>query len=255
MVVKRIEIFLDANKLKLNASKTKSMIVSSRYKLNNISMENLKLKVNNECIKWVNEIKYLGFILDNTLSLKPHFQYICKKISKKLFFFNRISKDLSLFSRITVFRSIIQPHFDYCSSALYLGDKGSIQSLQILYNRGMRTILRCNRYTPIEMMYSTLGWFSVQQRLYYLTMVFIFKLKKGMLPAYFNEYVTLRGQVHSYTMRNIEDFDIQKTNKHSTMTSLFYKCMNEFNHLPPSVKNALTVQIFKKLLKTYILPR
>lgn len=252
-LLKRIQMFLNTNRLKLNTSKTKSMIISSSHKINNLDIKNMKLQVNDEDIEWVNQIKYLGFVLDNTLTLKPHFEYIRKKISKKLFFFSRISKNLSLFSRMTIFRSIIQPHFDYCSSVLYLGDMGSIQSLQILHNRGMRIILSCNRYTPIEIMQSTLGWFSVRERLYYLTMVFIFKLKKGMLPAYFDEFVSLREQIHSYSTRNVQDFNILKTNKYSTMISLFHKCMNEYNHLPSSVKCAVTMMTFKRLLKAHIL--
>ena len=252
-LLKNTENFLNISKLKLNASKTKAMVISTAYKIKNLNITNLKLQIDNEDIEWVSQIKYLGFMLDNTLSLKAHFDYIHKKISKKLFFFNRISKHLSLFSRMTVFKSIIQPHFDYCSSVLYLSDAGLIQSLQVLFNKGMRTILRCNRYTPIELMQSTMGWFSVKDRLYYLTMVFIFKLKRGMLPAYFDEYIVLRGQIHSYGTRNINDFNIQKTNKHSTMISLFYKALSEFNHLPLIIKNAMSLLNFKKLIRCHVL--
>lgn len=65
-------------------------------------------------------------------------------------------REVSLFSRVMVFKTILQPHFDYCATLLFLLDSGSIQSLQVLFNRCRRTILRCSRYTSINLMLSTL---------------------------------------------------------------------------------------------------
>ena len=252
-LLESIEVFFRVNKLKLNTDKTKAMILGSRFKVMNLNISNLKVNIDNNNVEWVSEIKYLGFIMDNLLSFKNHCQYIQKKISKKLFFFSRVAKNLSMFARITVFKTIIQPHFDYCATLTYMADKGHIQALQVLYNRGMRIILRCNRYTSISLMLSTLNWFSVGDRLYYFTMVFVFKLRNGMLPSYFTEFVTLRDEIHSYSTRRNMDFHINKTNYVSTMTSLFYRGMNGFNLLPVNVKNAVSLAEFKNKLKNFIL--
>lgn len=252
-LLKNIEIFFSTNKLKLNADKTKAMVVGSKFKTKNLNLCELNLTIENKNIEWVIDIKYLGCIIDNNLTLKKHCEYIQKRISRKLFFFSRVAKNLSMAARITVFKTIIQPHFDYCATLLYLGEDGPIQALQVLFNRGMRIILRCNRYTPISLMPTVLKWFSVRQRLYYFAMIFIFKMTRGMLPSYFEEFITLRGEIHSYSTRRVNDFHIMRTRNSSTMLSLFYKGMNEFNHLPDEIKNVATLEKFKMKLKRYIL--
>lgn len=106
------------------------MIITTRHKLSQIDPEICKLKIDGENIEFVKEIKYLGVILDSCLSFKCHFEFLRKKISKKLYFFSRISKHLTSWAKSLIFKSIIQPHFDYCASILYLLDNSSIESLQ-----------------------------------------------------------------------------------------------------------------------------
>ncbi|KAJ8961535.1 hypothetical protein NQ318_014786 [Aromia moschata] len=85
--------------------------------------------------------------------------------------------NLSLTANITVYKSIIQPHFDYCSSIVYLMDKNCKDQLQKLQNRAMRIILKCNRHTPIHILHTilmldALQWMPISLRLKYLTMLF-----------------------------------------------------------------------------------
>ena len=56
-----------------------------------LNINNINLNFDNMKIEIVSEIKYLGFIINNSLSLRPHFIYMQKKIAKKLFFFSRVS--------------------------------------------------------------------------------------------------------------------------------------------------------------------
>ena len=115
-----IQQYLRNNKLKLNASKTKAMIITTPYKHKLIDLDTIIIiEIDGVKIELVNEIKYLGFIIDKYLSLNNHAEYVIKKISKKLYFFSRVSNDLSMFARITCFNCIIQPHFDYCASVMF----------------------------------------------------------------------------------------------------------------------------------------
>ena len=102
-------------------------------------------------------------------------------------------------------------------------------------------------------MLKILGWFSVKQRLYFLTMPFIYKLSKGLMPDYFNEFVTLRSEIHNYFTRSRNQFNINRTRYTNTMLSLFHKGLNEFNKVPVTIKNAKTVTSFKKMLKGHML--
>ena len=83
-------VYLNKNKLKINIQKTKSMVITTRYKYNSIDFNTVKLYMNNTEIEVVTEFKYLGCYLDNNLAFTTHFDYIYKKISKKLYFFQEL---------------------------------------------------------------------------------------------------------------------------------------------------------------------
>ena len=85
MELQSIEHYLAINKLKLNTSKCKAMILT-RQKQKHIDNNSVNIILNNAKLEIVNEIKYLGLILDNTLSFKNHYTYIKKNISKNYIF-------------------------------------------------------------------------------------------------------------------------------------------------------------------------
>ncbi len=69
------------NKLSVNSSKTKVMLfTSSRSRHRNASLE---LKLCEQPIKQVREIKYLGLLLDPQLSFDTHIQKLCGKINSR----------------------------------------------------------------------------------------------------------------------------------------------------------------------------
>ena len=100
-----------------------------------------------------------------------------------MFFYSRIASNLSLYSRRTIYNTIIQLHFDYCSSLLYILDNNSKGSFQKLQNRDMRILLRCNRYTPIKSMLN-LNWITVEARFYFLAMIFFFLIVLFILMSW-----------------------------------------------------------------------
>lgn len=251
----KLEEYLNVNRLKLNVTKTKGMILGTRYKLKNVNTAYIQLKINNENIEWVTEIKYLGIFIDDNLNLKKHYEYVYKKISKKLYFFTRISSYISMFARKSVYQAIIQTHFDYCSTLMYLFDKNRLQSLQKLQNRGLRIILKCNRYTSIRTMHESLNWMYVEDRIYLLCMTFIYKMNKNMLPSYFAEFISYNNNIHSYNTRHNDNFHITRTHNRQSMNSIFFKGLNEFNKLPADIKNSRNVHAFKRHLLKIITER
>ena len=66
----QIEKWCHANALSINASKTKSMILGARSRLNCIDYER-KFRLDNNSITFVKQFTYLGIILDTEMTLKP----------------------------------------------------------------------------------------------------------------------------------------------------------------------------------------
>lgn len=64
-------------------------------------------------------------------------------------------------SKITMYKSLIKPHFDYCASILFLANEQRLQKLQ---NKIMRNILGCNKYTPVKDMLAALNFQPIKHR-------------------------------------------------------------------------------------------
>ena len=75
----KIDIWLKVNKLSLNLTKTNFTIFHPRQKKVNV---NVPLTLENTVIKQVTETKFLGVLIDQHLSWKPHIDSSQKKFRK-----------------------------------------------------------------------------------------------------------------------------------------------------------------------------
>lgn len=236
----KLHKWLEMNKLKLNVNKTKCMVFNSGC--------NVNLTVNGEVIEQVNEVKYLGIILDKYLKFEKHFSYVTKKISKKVGFLKRIRKNITTMCAINIYNTIIKPHFECCSTILFMGNRETIRRLQLLQNKAMRVILKCSLHTPIEWMLSCLRWMNINQRIQFNAIVFIFKMKYNLLPSYLSANLQFIQDVQPYNLRSNLNFRLRFYRNERTKNMLMYKGLKLFNELPSEIKNENVFRIFKKLL-------
>ena len=65
--------------------------------------------IGNSKIEQVSEIKYLGVSIDVRLSFSNHALYISNKIAKKVNFLGRIGKDINVWTKLIIYKTIILP--------------------------------------------------------------------------------------------------------------------------------------------------
>ena len=104
------------------------------------------LFVNDSSIKRIKHVKNLGLIGDENLRWEHHINYISQKIKRNVSILKRMSKVLPTESLCMLYKTLIGPHFRYCS--IILGNCGEIlkDKLQTLQNRDAMIITR----TPYE---------------------------------------------------------------------------------------------------------
>ena len=82
-------LWLQRNGLKINVSKTKSMLIHSNRKTVD---GNLTLKIEKNIVKQVRCYKFLGVVVVNdTLTWVDHIDMVCKKVSRSLNLLRRLS--------------------------------------------------------------------------------------------------------------------------------------------------------------------
>ena len=70
------------NKLTLNLSKTKSMLIGSNRKLGNVS--SLSVSIFDCDLDSVNKFKYLGIMLASDFTWSDHVEYVISKVNQRL---------------------------------------------------------------------------------------------------------------------------------------------------------------------------
>lgn len=178
--------------------------------------------------------------------MKANIDYVCKKVGRKYVLMCRLGKYLTPWSKITIYKSMISPHFDYCASLLFLANDGDLIQLQKLQNKIMRVILCCKRDTSTLWMLETLQWQSIRQRIIFNTLVMIHKVKCGIFPAYLCSKLSLVSEKSNYNLRNKDNFKLPNYTKVFSQNSLFYKGINLYNNIPVLIKNSRTLEMFKK---------
>jgi hypothetical protein len=234
------------------ASKSTTMLVTnssqSKNKLLRICQD--KIKVDDMILEYSETVKYLGVIVDYRLMFDEHIKYNAAKISRKTGYLMRIGRYLSKWSKKTVFNTIVAPHYEYCAS-IYLGaNKQDINKLQMLQNKAMRCILRCDWYTPKTEMLRSLEWLSVKQRIKFKALVFIHNIINNNNNV-FQEMLVLNKQIHNHDTRSAQNFHMYQQNNRSGQKSLFCDGLKLYNELPTKYKQMSTSK-FKKNLQIWL---
>ena len=109
--LEEIVSWLNANRLSLNIRKTKSILFNLTKDKKRI---NISLKILDEKIEQVEQIKFLGVILDENLTWKKHIQYLNRKIPKNIGIISKARTILNKKTLLTLYYTFIYPYLNYC---------------------------------------------------------------------------------------------------------------------------------------------
>ena len=173
-----INTWLEANKLSLNATKTKYMVFHS-INCPEDSLPVLNLRLKNVPIERVQQFDVLGLTISDTLTWKEHVNKIANKIAKSIGVMSRLKYQLDKTTLVLIYNSLVLPHFYF--SILASGFES--ERLPKLQKKVIRTIHRakCNAHTkPLMKEFNLLGLkniFDIQCARFY------YKFKHGTLPS------------------------------------------------------------------------
>lgn len=143
--------YFSSNLLSLNVSKTKYMIFHSvRKKVD----QHRQVLLNSSPIEEVKSFKYLGLILDSTLSWVDHIKHIERKVTSLCGILRRVSYFVSRNILLKFYFAHIHSSFSYLTLTWGRASKSSLRSLQILQNRCLKTIFNKPFLYPSLQLYS-----------------------------------------------------------------------------------------------------
>ena len=78
------------------------------------TLPNIDLKMNGQSIDLVKETKFLGVILDDTLSWSKHIQCVSNKVSKGIGIIKKLCPFLKKSTLVNLYYAFIYPFLTYC---------------------------------------------------------------------------------------------------------------------------------------------
>ena len=113
--INKIADWTYGNKMVLNASKTKSLLVTGKRLEKKALDTALKISCNSSEIDQVNSQKLHGVKLDSHLNFTEHIDDICKKVSRQIVVLKKVTRNLPLAERKLYFNALIKPIMSYGS--------------------------------------------------------------------------------------------------------------------------------------------
>lgn len=240
--------FFCARKLSVNEMKTKYMIISSRP----VVQPATSLTLNSQPIERVSSFKYLGVIITENQKLDLHHEYVCKKLQKKTSFLQRNRNRYNRRAKTLIYKSLISPHTDFCSSILFLLNETQLNELQQYQNRAMRAILKRNRYASVTDMLQELDWLSIRQRISFNVLMMVHKMKHGLLPTYLSQNLNYVRDCQPYSLRSNDRFRLPAFSRTQSRNSLFCRGVAMYNTMMDHFVPDLDLNSFKVQLKNYV---
>ena len=175
----KLFIWLNVNQLSLNIDKT-NYIIFNPY--NKPMKDHITIKINNKAIDQKEYIKYLGVLMDTTLSWKFHISNISKKISRSIGIMYKLRPFPPLKVMKDVYYSLIYSHIIYAVEVWGSTFKTELNKILILQKRAPRLMTFSDLYPdtpgplcPSNPIFSKLNMLKVSDIHKYQVLKFVFK--------------------------------------------------------------------------------
>ena len=242
------------NKLSLHLGKTESILFGSKIRLKKGS--SLNISCNGTDIKSTSSVKYLGALLDNSLSCDEMVNSVIQKVNSRLKFLYRKRNFLNEHTKKLLVSSLIQCHFDYaCSFWFHCLTNKLKNKLQVTQNKMIRFVLSLEQISHISKNhFKDLNWLPVQKRVDQITLCHVFKIKHGLAPDYMSEHFVSQDSVHSHNTRFSKSgcFSVPKVKSHG-FKSFSYNGCKLWNQLPSDIRAITNLSHFKNSIKQHYL--
>ena len=196
-----------ANRLSINTNKSVVMLVGKHYQVHDTS---LSININDVPIEQVNVTKYLGVLVDGSLSGDNQCDSLCSRIAGKIAVLRRFRSFVKPNTLKLLYEKTIQPAMDYASSVWSNTKKGNLDKLQRAQIYAARIISGNFDYIntrSIDLLRS-LRWATVQERCDYFTAVLMYKSVHGLAPMYLTDNVVMAGEIHDRDTRLSQSNDV-----------------------------------------------
>lgn len=242
-----IQVWMSANKLKLNSEKTEILVLHSMNRPAPI----ITLHFGDVTVHSNQSARNLGVQFDCNLSFSDHISLVCRNGYLYLRNIKAVGKYLPRDKLLGLIHAFVTSRIDFCNS-LYSGLPWSLLSrLQKLQNQAARIATGTGRFEHISPVLSALHWLPVRRRVEFKILIFVHKYVYDDSPDYFDLHLHQPSRV---TRRANAPVLQKPMSKHVRTGDRAFSVNGPtlWNSLPAELRLISDFNKFKTCLKTYL---
>ena len=223
--------WFSTNRLSVNCNKTNFMLFSLSRQ---VRASTFQILLNDQRIERVTSTKFLGILIDDSLSWQPHVAYISKKLSKSIGIIRRVAPLLPKATRVQLYKSLILPYFDY--SHIVWGNVGrtALDRLIKLQKRAVRVVCMAPFLAHTGPLLSECHLLPLASLFPYHCAIFTYKSLHEMFPRTFTTQFNLLIESHPAPRTRNQSLALIRIPFFRTsfgQKSLQYQCAKIYNEL------------------------
>ena len=211
------------------------------------------LKIGNTVIERVHEFNFLGLIIEETLSWKPHVDYIANKVSKHIGVLNRLKHYLPPYILRTIYFSLINSSLNY--SLLAWGF--NCVRLKKLQKKAIRIITNSRYNAHTEPLMKNLQILKLEDMFRLNILKWYYKYCNKKLPVFFlNFKIQKLSDIHHHNTRKnfiIPHNNLRLKSSRYCLRNHIAIVLNSFNADILDKVNTHSYQGYSNYIKTAIL--
>ena len=240
--------WIRSNKLSINIQKTKYIIFSN-------TLESLPLDIilDDNPLEKVSTTKFLGIIVDNKLSWKPHIDAVCSTISRNVGIINRLKTQLPLKPLLMLYSTLISPYL--YNGILVWGNANQclLERILLLQKKALRVISMSPPRAHSKPLFFEYKLLQVQDLFNFQLGQLMFNFNNKMLPSIFNNIFLKNNSIHSYPTRQANEFHLPLLRTSSAQRTFIYEGPKYWYSINPDIKSSPSLCVFKEKLLSHLL--
>ena len=255
-LLKNLKLYIDANYLHINLSKSKYMFFKPPRSKVNTATDNFEVLYDNTCLQRVKSIKFLGVFIEESLNWSEHVNHIIKKVSKVNGVLYQLRKTAPRRLLASIFNALVQSNLSYGISVWGCG--GSVTKLKKLFivqKKAIRNafgVRRINKHTQgnTKRTFNDNNILTVHN-IYAKTI-----LTEAYQLMYFKNHPEFLSNNFTFSHVNSSRFTVPRIHYADNKSNYCYSVPKFWNTLQGSSdfpSNFRSIKCFKKQLKKFIL--
>lgn len=246
-----ISIWFKVNKLSLNVNKTNYMIFKNRH--SSRLYNNIHICIDGIELTKVSQTKFLGVIVDESLTWQNHNSYVTNIVSKYSGILFRLKHILPCSTLFSLYNTLVLPHLYYCNIIWADSNNCNLNTILVKQKRIVRLCTNSAWLEHTPPLFSQLNTLNIYDIHKLIKSLFMYNYTTNNLPPNFTNYFVKNTAIHGHATRSSHMFRPAAFKYDLARNTIRTQGPLLWNSISNNIKNASSCNTFKRNYKNYLI--